>query len=266
MHISNLKQTFTYLGGKFSYLQWLLPIIEIPCNHRIDVFGGSGVVLLNMEPAPIETYNDINNQVVNFFRVLRHQPDELIAQLQLTPHSKKEYDDAWYSDLDSAVEQARKFFIRTQQSIWAAGAQDKVRGWSASIRDSRCSISEKTHKWINAVEGLYAVSERLKRVQIECRDFRAIMKLYDDPATFFYLDSPYDKLLRSSTAYRFDFKDQDHIDLAYWAHKVQAKVAVSGYDTPLMRELYKDFKIHIGPQRKNNRSKKEAIECVWTNY
>lgn len=266
MHISNKIQTFTYLGGKFSYLPWLLPLIDVPCKHRVDVFGGSAVVLLNMEPAPIETYNDINGKLVNFFKVLRDQPEELIAKLQLTPHSREEYDAAWYVATDTPVEQARKFFIRTQQSLFAAGAQNQLKGWACSIRDSRVSLSEWTSKWLGSIEGLEEVALRFKTIQIENRDFRFVMKNYDDPNTFFYCDSPYMKDLRSSTKYEFDFENQDHIDLHYYASNVKGKIAISSYDCEFMRDLYKDFTMHVGPERKNNRSNTIHKECLWTNY
>lgn len=265
MHISNQIKSFTYLGGKFSILPWLLE--KLPAaNHFVDVFGGSAVVLLNREQSPIETYNDINLKVVNFFQVLRGAPEELIADLQLTPHSKYEYENAWDSEHDDPIEKARKFFIRTQQSIMAAGAQDRLKGWGSSIKESRVSISEKTHRWITAVNGLWEVAERLKQVQIECRDFRFILRSYDHPGTLFYLDSPYRMTHRSSSKYEFEFKQQDYHDMHYWTAQAKGKVAISGYDEPFMRELFKDFNFHQGPLRKNNRSTKQAIECLWTNY
>lgn len=265
MHISSQIKTFDYLGSKFSVLPWLLP--KLPkCYHYISVFGGGGCDLINRESSPIETYNDINGAVVNFFKVLRDQPHEFISVLELTPHSRKEYAEAWFVETDTDIEKARKFFIRTQQSIHAAGAQDIVKGWAASVRESRVSISEKTHKWIRAVNGLWEVAERLKRVQIEYRDFRFIFKSYDDPGTLFYCDPPYDMTFRSGSKYLFDFKNQDFFDLKYWAAKSKGKVAISGYDTEFMRELFKDFNFHVGPKRKNNKSTKEAFESLWTNY
>lgn len=265
MYNSSYINSFTYLGGKFSTLPFLLPLLP-KTKHFVDVFGGSAVVLLNREQSQIETYNDINFQVVKFFEVLRSQPHELISQLQLTPHSKYEYDNAWYNPSDVLIEQARKFFIRTQQSIHAAGGQDMLKGWAASIKESRVSISEKTHKWINAVNGLYEVAERLKQVQIECRDFRFILKNYNSADTLFYCDAPYDMTFRSNSKFLFDFSNQDFFDLQYWCKNVNGKVAVSGYDTSFMRELFKDFYFHSGPKRKNNTSSKDAFECVWTNY
>ncbi len=265
MHINNQINSFTYHGSKFSYLPWLLPLLP-ECKHFIDVFGGSAVVLLNRKPSPIETYNDINSKVVNFFNVLRSQPEELIDALNLTPYSKEEYAKAWYSEVDTPLEKARRFFIRTQQSIWAAGAQDQVKGWAASINDTRVGKSEKVQKWLNAIDNLPEVVKRLKSVQIECRDFRFIMSKYDSESSFFYLDSPYDMTFRSATRYEFDFINQDFFDLHYYAKNTKGSVAISGYSSPFMVELFKDFNFIPGPRRVNTRSEKEAFECLWTNY
>jgi DNA adenine methylase len=248
-------------------LPWLLPIIrEVKCNHFVDVFGGSGVVMVNMDPAPIETYNDLNLDVVRFFRALRENPDELIRQLQLTPHSKYEYHNAVLDDEMTDLEAARRFFIRTQQSIHAAGAHDRVKGWSASIKESRVSMSEKTQKWLTSIEALWMLAERFRRIQIENRDFRFIMKSYDDPGTHFFCDPPYDSTFRSSTKYKFDFENQDFYELQYWSYNASARVTICGYDTPFMRDLFSKFTFRQGPKRKNGRSEKPAYECCWTNY
>lgn len=265
MYISNQKIAFNYLGSKYSILPWLLPKLPA-CNHYVSVFGGSAADLINRDPSPIETFNDLNHLVVNFFQVLREHPEEIIRLLELTPHSKYEYDQAWNSTADTPIEKARKFYIRTQQSIFAAGGQEKMKGWSASIKESRVSISEATNRWIRSISNLYEIAERLKGVQIECRDFRFILKFYDDPGTLFYCDPPYENTHRSGSRYTFDFKNQDMIDLQYWARKAKASIAISGYKTAFMCELFKDFQIHEGPKRKNNRSTKQAFECLWTNY
>jgi len=265
MYISSQIKSFDYLGSKYSILPWLLPKLPA-CKHYVSVFGGGGCDLLNREPSPIETFNDLNGKVVNFFKVLRENPNELIAALELTPHSRKEYTDAWFNENDSAVEKARKFFIRTQQSIHAAGAQEKVKGWAASITESRCSISEKTNKWIRGVNGLWEVAERLKHVQIECKDYRFIFKHYNNEDILLYCDPPYRMTFRSSSKYEFEFNNQDYLDLHYWASKSKGKVAISGYNEPAMRELFSNFNFHEGPKRKNSKSTKEAFECLWTNY
>ena len=66
---------FGWYGGKFSHLDFILPNIPGDAAHFCDVFGGSAAVLVNREPAPVETYNDLDSELVNFFEVLRDRQD-----------------------------------------------------------------------------------------------------------------------------------------------------------------------------------------------
>src|SRR5579884_454089 len=81
---------FGWYGGKFNHLNWLLPLLP-ECHHYCEPFGGSGAVLLNRDPSPVETYNDLDNEVVNFFRVLRQQKEKLLEAIALTPFSREEF-------------------------------------------------------------------------------------------------------------------------------------------------------------------------------
>lgn len=81
---------FGWYGGKFSHLAWLLPLLP-KCHHYCEPFGGSGAVLLNRPPSPIETYNDLDGEVVNFFRVLRDEKEKLVEAIGLTPFSREEF-------------------------------------------------------------------------------------------------------------------------------------------------------------------------------
>src|SRR5271169_2246469 len=81
---------FGYYGGKFSHLDWLLPLLP-ECHHYCEPFAGSGAVLLNRRPSPIETFNDLDGEVVNFFRSLRDEKEKLIEAIGLTPFSREEF-------------------------------------------------------------------------------------------------------------------------------------------------------------------------------
>src|SRR5207253_11302090 len=81
---------FGWYGGKYSHLDWLLPLLPA-CHHYCEPFAGSAAVLLNREPAPVETYNDIDGEIVNFFRVLRDQKDRLTEAIGLTPFAREEF-------------------------------------------------------------------------------------------------------------------------------------------------------------------------------
>ncbi|MFM7189328.1 MAG: DNA adenine methylase, partial [Microcystaceae cyanobacterium] len=87
--MSSKRIAFGWYGGKYSHLDWLLPLLP-KATHYCEPFGGSASVLLNREPSPVETYNDIDGEVVNFFRILRDSPNELMRMIGLTPFSREE--------------------------------------------------------------------------------------------------------------------------------------------------------------------------------
>ncbi|MCV3212401.1 DNA adenine methylase [Plectonema radiosum NIES-515] len=109
------KIAFGWYGGKYSHLDWLLPLLP-DTTHYCEAFGGSAAVLLNRQPAPVETYNDIDGELVNFFRVLRDRQEELIKAIGLTPFSREEFRQAISPELNlSDLERARRFFICARQ-------------------------------------------------------------------------------------------------------------------------------------------------------
>ncbi len=103
--------------ANFSHLDWLLPLLQA-CHHYCEPFAGSAAVLINREPSPVETYNDIDGEVVNFFRVLRDDSDNLLRAIALTPFSREEYYLSVASqDPDTSdLERARRFFVRARQT------------------------------------------------------------------------------------------------------------------------------------------------------
>ena len=110
---------FGWYGGKFSHLDWLLPLLP-EALHYCEPFGGSAAVLLNRKPAMVETYNDIDGEVVNFFRVLRSDKEMLIEAIGLTPFSREEFEVA-ISPITpdiSNFERARRFFIRISKKSY----------------------------------------------------------------------------------------------------------------------------------------------------
>lgn len=81
---------FGWYGGKYSHLEWLFPLLP-QTRQYCEPFAGSGAVLLNRPPSPVETYNDLDGEVVNFFRVLRTSKSKLVEQVGLTPFSREEF-------------------------------------------------------------------------------------------------------------------------------------------------------------------------------
>lgn len=108
---------FGWYGGKYNHLDWLLPLLP-EAHHYCEPFAGSGAVLINRRPSPVETYNDIDGEVVNFFGTLRDDPEGLIRVIALTPFSRKEF---YHAINDSPVsleplKRARRFYVRARQA------------------------------------------------------------------------------------------------------------------------------------------------------
>ena len=260
---------FGWYGGKFSHLDWLLPLLpESRCY--CEPFAGSGAVLLNREPSKVETYNDLDGEVVNFFRVLRNEKEELIEAVGLTPFSREEF--ALACELRpglSAFERARRFYIRARQVRSGLAQTASLGRWANCKNTSRRGMSGVISRWLGGLEALADIAERLLRVQIENRPAVEIIKLYDSPQTLFYCDPPYIHKTRGDTkAYSKEMSDQDHEELAQALNSVQGLAAISNYDCDLMSRLYpaKKWLKTTGPKKTIHSTKDKRIESLWTNY
>ena len=262
------KIVFGWYGGKFSHLDWLLPLLP-EAHHYCEPFAGSGAVLLNREPSPVETYNDIDGEVVNFFRVLRDQPEEMARAIALTPFSREEFYRAIHGSQVgiTKLERARRFFVRARQARTGLAQTATLGRWANCKNTSRSGMSGVVSRWLGGVDGLADIGERLARVQIENRPALDIIRLYDDKKTLFYCDPPYLHSTRGdSKAYGFEMMDDEHIQLAVALNKIKGKAAISGYRCDLMDTLYKNWRRFDASKKFAHSIKKERQECLWMNY
>lgn len=261
---------FGWYGGKFSHLDWLLPLLPA-CHHYCEPFAGSAAVLLNRETSPVETYNDIDGEVVNFFRVLRDEHEALIRAIALTPFSREEYHQAIYegSENISAVERARRFYVRARQTRTGLAQTASLGRWANCKNTSRAGMSGVVSRWLGGVQALDSIAERLLRVQIENRPAVDVIRLYDSPDTLFYCDPPYLHATRGDAkAYGFEMDEAQHRELARTLNACQGKVAVSGYEHPLMDELFEPDRWckTRGADKTIHSTKGSRVEVLWTNY
>lgn len=260
---------FGWYGGKFSHLEWLLPLLP-QCHHYCEPFAGSAAVLLNRPPSPIETYNDLDGEVVNFFRVLREKGESLTKAIGLTPFSREEF--AIACKLDPAaddVERARRFYVRARQVRTGLAQTATVGRWANCKNTSRAGMSGVVSRWLGGVTMLPEIAERLLRVQIENRPAVDVIKLYDSKDTLFYCDPPYVHSTRGdSKAYKHEMTDDQHSELAAVLNKTKGRVAFSNYDCDLLDELYPapKWQKHKSPPKTNHSTKGKRVEVLWTNY
>lgn len=266
--MTNRKIAFGWYGGKFSHLAWLLPLLPYT-HHYCEPFGGSAAVLLNRKPSPVETYNDIDGEVVNFFRVLRNQKEELIEAIGLTPFSREELSLAVSQPTEglSHLERARRFFVRARQARTGLAQTASTGRWATCRNTSRAGMGGAVSRWLGSVESLPEIAERLLRVQIENRPAIEVMEQYDSEATLFYCDPPYPHESRGDkNAYGYEMGEEEHEELARVLRKVKGLVAISSYHCKLMDEFYKEWRCVEAPPKYCHSIKKIRQEVLWMNY
>jgi DNA adenine methylase len=229
-----------YHGGKFRLAPWV--ISHFPEHARyVEPFGGAAGVLLNKKRSYAEIYNDLDGDIVNFFRVLRDP--EMRARLTelciLTPFARDEFDLA-YQETDDAVERARRTAVRASMGFGSAGATKNHTGFRTDTR--RC-YGTAQHVWAKYPEALRNVGERFSGVLVENRPAIDVMSAHDGPDTLHYCDPPYVLATRdpraateSSRYYRHEMSDAQHEEFLTHIKGLQGMVIVSGYAT----DLYND--------------------------
>ena len=260
---------FGWYGGKFSHLDWLLPLLPT-CHHYCEPFAGSAAVLLNREPAPIETYNDLDGEVCNFFRVLRNQKQKLIKAIGLTPFSREEFSIACeLGGKLSPLERARRFYVRARQVRTGLAQTASIGRWANCMDTSRAGMSGVVSRWLGGLQLLPEIGERLIRVQIENRPAVDVIRLYDSPNTLFYCDPPYVHDTRGdSKAYEYEMTDEQHRELAAVLNAAKGMIAFSNYDCDLINKLYPErrWRKIVGPAKTNHSTKDTRTEVLWVNY
>jgi len=259
---------FGWYGGKFSHLDFLAPLFPEDATHFCDVFGGSAAVLLNVGPYPVETYNDLDSELVNFFQTLRSQRAKLIEAIRLTPFSREELAMACTPERGlSKLERARRFYVRARQTRTGLAQKSSEGRWAHCVLTSRSGMAGAVSRWLGSIEGLPAIAQRLQRVQIENAPALDVIARYDTPETLFYLDPPYVHDARGDTsAYGFEMTNEDHEELAATLQCVRGRVVLSGYRTDLYDRLFADWRRVDAPERLCHSVRKPRKEAAWLNW
>ena len=259
---------FGWYGGKYVHLGFILPHLPTDADHFCDVYGGSAAVLINRKPAPLETYNDLDSELVNFFAVLRDEPDALIQQIGLTPFSREELVKACRPEPGlSTLERARRFYIRARQTRTGLAQTSSEGRWAHCVLTSRAGMAGTVSRWLGAVEGLPEIAQRLQRVQVENAPALEVIRRYDMPSTLFYLDPPYVHASRGdASAYGHEMTDDDHCDLAALLHGIKGRAVLSGYRSALYDDLFANWHRVDADAKLCNSSKRKRQESLWMNF
>lgn len=239
--LKKINAPFGYFGSKNKIALKLCTHLP-PHNCWVEVFCGSAALTLSKAKAPIEIINDIDNEIVNLFQQLRNNHNELINLITYTPYAEEELNLARIHQANlSDIERARRFLVQSMMAINGVFGEERG-GFSYSDSYSRNDCEARVNRWYNLPERLRVVVERLKRVRIENKDARKLMKRFlKRPATLMYLDPPY--LGDRTNGYNIDANDEMfHTEMLNLANKADCMILISGYQNDLYDSILTEEK------------------------
>lgn len=259
-----MKTPISYYGGKQQMLKHILP--KIP-DHVVYVepFFGGGAVFWGKKPSEAEVVNDINHRLVNFYKVLKYDFEGFVEKADETFHSRaqhKESEVMYISQADevtSPIACAWAVWVQTNMSFGTM-----IGGGFGYDRSGKCAL-KLFNKKVNLTQDF---KDRLRKVTIECYDVLKVIKAYDSPDAFFYLDPPY---VSSDQGHYAGYTLDDFRALLDACAKLKGKFLLSSYPESLLMEYRERFGWKSEDIEKNvavtqRKVPKKKIECLTWNY
>ncbi|MER7053408.1 DNA adenine methylase [Streptomyces sp. NPDC000351] len=258
-----MKSPVPYFGSKQRIAPWIASLLPVH-GHYVEPFAGGLSVLLAKAPSPMETVNDLDGELMTFWRILRDRPTELLRACMLTPHARAELAATWGPTTDE-LELARRIWCRLAQ-----GRSGTLRntGWRHYIDPAGSSTSMPGYLEAYA-DRLAAAAERLHGVSLEALPALDVIQRYGARSgVLLYVDPPYLGTTRGwGNNYRCEMRtDLEHKELAAALADCTATVVLSGYDSPLYLELYGDWNRYTQTSMTGNaKTDKARTEVLWAN-
>jgi DNA adenine methylase len=242
----------SYIGGKRALAKQIIAIFPEHTTY-VEAFAGGAQVFFHKPPSKVEVLNDLDGELVNFYRVCQQHHEELIRYFRFMVRSRE-----WFALLKSTDPRTLTDVQRAARHMYLL-----KNSFEGLVRDPHYSInivqppSFNLERLPNLIEESH---KRLMRVQIESLPYEEILARFDGPATLFYLDPPYyDRAL-----YNYNLKPKDFATLAERLKPLHGKFVLSLNDVPEVRALFKDFSIrdidlHYTAQKHVGRRYKEVL-------
>jgi len=246
----------SYIGGKRAIAK---PIIALFPDHTtyVEAFAGGAQVFFHKQPSKVEILNDLDGEIVNFYRVCQQHYEELLRYFRFVIRSRE-----WYALLKATDPKTLTDIQRAARYMYLL--KNCYAGLVCNL-DYSVNVSQPPSFNLERLpETLEAAHKRLARVQIESLPYEEILKRCDRPATFFYLDPPY----YGRKLYRHNLEPEDFAHMAERLKELKGKFLLSLNDVPEVRALFdgfviRDIDLHYSAQKTAGRRYKELII---TNY
>lgn len=256
-----MKAIAKYPGSKWSLADWI--ISHFPDDHHsyLEPYFGSGAVLFNKLRSDIETVNDLDDNVVNLFRWIQRDPEQLAHAIYWTPFARAAYNEAVDTLPRDSLQKAVNFYIKLNQGHGFRTSDRRV-GWKNDVqgREKAYAALDWTHK----PEEIMQAAERLRGVQIENLPAAELIPRYNYPNVLIYADPPYVLSTRHGRQYQHEMDDRAHEELLDILLAHRGPVLISGYDNDLYNDRLRDW--HREETVGQNMNTGKTREVIWMNY
>ena len=254
-----MKAVVKYPGSKWSIADWIISFF--PEHHSyLEPFFGSGAVLFNKERSNIETVNDLDGNVVNLFEWIKKDPERLAREIYYTPYARQVYEEAFRRTESNSLYKAVNFAVKCQMG-YGIRTNGKT-GWKNDIQGREKAYG--TKDWAELPDRIMKASERLRGVQIECKQAIDVIERYDFENVLIYCDPPYMLETRSQKQYKNEMTKEDHQNLLEVLKKSKGHVVISGYDSKLYNDILRGWNKQEIVCR--TQSSKKSKEVIWMNF
>ena len=227
-----MKTPITYWGGKQQLTEEILKMIPAHKQYDEPFFGG-GAIFFAKYPSKVEFINDINGEMVNFYKVLKRQFIDLKDEIDITLHSEYQHQIARgiYSDplQHSDVMRAWAVWMLSKQSIYSILGNS----WSVQIDKNKAEQFQRAKEAFTI-----AYARRLERTSIFARDALSVIESTDTPTTFHYIDPPY---FNADMGHYGGYTEEDFKNLLTTLSKVQGKFLLSSYPSYILQKYFAEY-------------------------
>ena len=254
-----MNTLLNYPGAKWGMAKEIVALMQ-PHRSYLEPFFGSGAVLFNKPQSAIETVNDIDGDIVNFFRVLREQPDRLAEAISLTPYAREVFDDSHYNRGTDDFDRAYRFAIRSKMGHGFKTYQKTGFKIDVYARERSYCVG----CWNRLPGDLLEAAHRLNDVQNENRPALDLIRRFNYENGLIYADPPYLLETRGGKMYRHEMTEQDHLELLDALKQHKGAVILSGYPSEMYdRELTGWSRI---TRKSYNQNAEQRTEVLWCNF
>jgi DNA adenine methylase len=264
--VTAIKPPVPYYGGKITLAPQIVDLFPAH-QHYVEPYCGSLAVLLAKPRSVMETVNDLDGDLVTFWRVLRDHPAEMVRVCALTPHSRAEHQAAYGRDDVDDLETARRVWVQLTQG--RAGLRKRT-GWRHHV-DPVGSSAGMPDYLDGYVRRMLPAAERLAGVSLESKPALDLIAKYGvNDQVLLYVDPPYLGSTRSGSSwngYQVEMRgDDEHRKLADALQACAASVVLSGYPSALYDELYAGWwRTEMAASTGQGGTWENRTEVLWSN-